>query len=386
MLGVSDEQRKQLEKQKRREKRENQRKQDAACAVYFMMAVAVINSGLLIVPLFGNSWNVGVFTGTGVASLDVRTSMFHVNIDIHCKRNILENGMCEKLKRAELQGRHSIHEAQNMVCGGYQTHMCWIMTGTYWANLMIFASFILAVILYMFSAGFLFFYWANSPLQKVRKQAMCLYASAPACAMIGLLAWTVACPNLKELPNAWITYVGAVSGTSLFTWDVQHEVPYGWCWFFTVVVCFLSFITVMVWPCFFQAHDDEEDAEMEEERLFEAALGLEDGYGSVPAMGPGGAPTSMGYGGCRGPPMGGGPPMMGPPHGAPMMGPPGAPMMGPPPGAPMMGPPPVAPMMGSPPVFGGPSPPTGSGASFGGPSPPTGSGPPMPAGNFQAPH
>eukprot|EP00928_Gymnodinium_smaydae_P010438 TRINITY_DN13935_c0_g1_i3.p1 TRINITY_DN13935_c0_g1~~TRINITY_DN13935_c0_g1_i3.p1 ORF type:complete len:426 (+),score=68.69 TRINITY_DN13935_c0_g1_i3:184-1278(+) len=363
-----------------------------------MMAIAVVNSGLLLIPLFGNSWNVGIFTGMGIGQLDVRTSMFHVKIDIHCKRNLLENAMCEKLKRADLQGFHTIHNVQNMVCGAYQSTMCWIMTGTYWANFAIFGSFVLAVILYMFSAGFLFFYWANTPLEKVRKQAMCLYVSAPTVAFIGLLVWTFACPSLKELPNAMSMYVGALTGGSLFTWESQHEVPFGWCWFFTVIVCFLSFITVMVWPCFFQAHDEEEDAEMEEERLFEAALDMDlgsiPGYGSVPLLGAaappgppgayGGAPpppmgpcgAPPGSGGCGGPPMGGPPPMMGP-LGAPMMGPPGGPMMGPP-GAPMMGPP-GGPMMGPP-----------GGHMMGGPPPPMMPGGPVPApmnaGGFQAPH
>eukprot|EP00929_Paragymnodinium_shiwhaense_P022709 TRINITY_DN14433_c0_g1_i1.p1 TRINITY_DN14433_c0_g1~~TRINITY_DN14433_c0_g1_i1.p1 ORF type:complete len:355 (-),score=33.03 TRINITY_DN14433_c0_g1_i1:37-1101(-) len=247
--------RKEAERAERRKLRQAQEQSDSAMVVKLLCVLACLNAFCVMVPVFGPSWGQARFTGIGVALIDIRTSMFTITVEMNCEKNAIENAMCEAARGME--GHHYLHSARSLACA-ISTNACSTMGQIFWTAFIIFSTFSLAFIFHMLAALFLFYYWYEKPLAKVRNWAVAFFMAAPMITAVGLGAWSAITPNLADLPRGWnpLGFAGYRAASA--------ECPFGWCWWWSVAAIVVSLLTVTLIPCFLHPHESEEQAEAEE--------------------------------------------------------------------------------------------------------------------------
>jgi hypothetical protein len=277
MYPLSEEQRKQLEKQERKAERQEERRKmmeklevdqqkSSKNFVVIMCFIICFTAFLLGIPLCGNSWGMKQFTGLGVSIFSIRTSLFALEIDIKCKTNFIESRICKIGQK--FNGVHALHESQGMVCAVSDT-MCQTLRSYYTASFYIFISFSLAIILNLFGSFCLYSYWFNTPLPRLRQWTAGLITGAPLTAATGLLVWTFTTPNLGTLPNTWTFTTVMFTGTDLFSFKETYPLSFGWCWIFSWIAIFFMFMQCLVWFCLFSSNPMEEEAQFQADNLKE---------------------------------------------------------------------------------------------------------------------
>lgn len=120
---------------------------------------------------------------------------------------------------------------------------------------------------------------------------MLFFFLGPFSAVVGLLGWTSMTPNLTELARSWTSSVdAATAGIQIFSYSNVHDVQYGWCWFYSIIVTLLSLLSMLVWPFFFVEHPREEEVAEEEDKMQDLALSYHlfgQGFGDYGSTQPG---------------------------------------------------------------------------------------------------
>jgi len=265
----------------------------------FAMMLTVMmfsNSILLVLPMIHNSWGQKQFTGLGVSSWVIKTSLFEMQVAMDCRKSfVLESAMCQMVaKNVDIcekgakgcergdeplgrptkrwQGTHTLHEAQGLACAVGNTHVCSVMSRIYLSSFIIFSTFSLTVIMNAIGSLTLYAYWFQNPLPKFKYIALTLIYASPVVGILGLVMWSVFVPDLGQLATAWTQQTVLLTGGSdILAYKEVSSFGFGMSWIIACVVLLWMFILCMITACMFRSHDGEEEAAEEEERQQQAA-------------------------------------------------------------------------------------------------------------------
>lgn len=253
---------KRMERAARMERKMQIEQEEGGSFVGCLCAFSLFNIVMLVIPVVGNSWNHKQISGMGVKTMFIRTSLFMIDIDVKCGKNIVEDFLCKAASK--MNGLHTLHDAQATACS-ISTHACSIMDKIYWGSFVIFVTYSTAIVSLLGGAAFLYFYWYHAPLVKVKKLALISFCLALFFAVAGFTAWTAFVPDLMEVPRSWTNGVQGISGGNLMSYRATQDFNYGWCWCFSICSMLSMLVQLATWPCCFTPHRGEDAAEIAEE-------------------------------------------------------------------------------------------------------------------------
>jgi len=256
---------KEFERQRRLERRVRAEQEDGGSSVNWIVMFSLLNTVMLVVPMFGSSWTDAQILGTGVKAMMVQTSLFQLHMEIRCGKNPLEDRICEVVRKME--GSHSLHEAQAIACS-ISTQACSVMDRIYWSSFIIFITYTIAICSLLMGALLLNFYWFRSPLAKIRKAALGSFIFAPTVAVTGFVLWTLITPEMVEVPRSWCqALVGALGAgvEGLIDFHTSNSFSFGWCWVLSVFGHVFMVLQLLVYACWITPHQGETASEMQEE-------------------------------------------------------------------------------------------------------------------------
>merc|ERR1740138_528357 len=123
--------------------------------------------------------------------MHLSTSLFHIDIDVQCGKNWMEDKLCVVAK--DLNGHHTLQQASQLSCA-VSTQACQVMTLYYYCSFIIFFCFGFAIIFHFLAALFLYNYWYQSKLPKMKKAALWFFCLAPLLSGIGFVGWSAVTP------------------------------------------------------------------------------------------------------------------------------------------------------------------------------------------------
>merc|ERR1719329_568211 len=238
--------------------------------IFWLVALALFDTALWLLPLAGNSWHSKSFTGFGIKYLSVKTSLLSQTVEFDCGKNILEDQVCRIVSL--LDGQHSLLAAKGLSCA-LSSQACDVMSQLYATSFIPFFGFLTAAIFQVLGAAFLYFYWRVKPTAEIRQWALSWFIAAAATGTSSFLLFTVLTPNLSDLPRGWMA-VSADMGimSDVFGIKPVDEMPYGWCYFGALFSIVFSLATVLAWMVFFNQHSEEYLVELvKENHKIEAA-------------------------------------------------------------------------------------------------------------------
>jgi hypothetical protein len=237
--------------------------------IKWLCSLGVINVCFICVPAFGNSWCYKQFVGIGIKTMQIRTSLFYIDVNVQCGKNWLEDKFCNGVVK-KLNGVHSLQEATHIACAVNQAlpggTPCEIVSRLYGCSFIIFGTFLLAIIMNLCGVMFLSHYWYSKPLPAVRSWALCFFCGATIFVTSGLLFWVFISPDLEELPRAWTAQTAALIGNNLFAIKPAPGPKWGWSFIAACVVALLYVVQLALWGAWFVPHEKEEEA-MDQETL-----------------------------------------------------------------------------------------------------------------------
>jgi len=238
---------------------------DRESTIKWLCSLGTLNAFLLLVPLFGNSWQRKAFIGLGVKMLQVRISMFYIEVHVQCGKNWLEDKFCNGFVM-KMKGTHNLQDATHMACATNSVlpgHACSIMSRCFHCNLGTFGAFVLAIVCSLCGVMFLSHYWYSKPIPKIRNWACFFYGASAAFAVGGLTFWAFTRPEIEQLPRAWTETAGTAT-FDLFAIKPAPGQPFGWCAIAACIVAFSYLVQFLLWPAWFAPHEKEEEAVMNE--------------------------------------------------------------------------------------------------------------------------
>lgn len=255
---------KRMERAARMERKMQIEQEEGGSFVGCSCAFSLLNIAMLVIPMLGNSWNHKQINGMGVKTMIIRTSLFMIDIDVKCGKNIVEDFLCKSASK--MNGLHTLHDAQATACS-ISTYACSIMDKIYWGSFVIFVTYSTAIVSLLGGAGFLYFYWYHTHLVKVKKLALISFCLAPFFAAAGFTAWTAFVPDLMEVPRSWTNGAQGIIGGELMSYHAtqDQDFQYGWCWCFSICSVLSMVVQLSTWPCCFMPHRGEDAAESAEE-------------------------------------------------------------------------------------------------------------------------
>jgi len=265
---------------KLRKKRDEQIARDSKGFIMGFSAVLLILGLLLVLSLAGNAWGFKRFVGTGIGMLTLRTSLLYLEVDLRCEKSFfLEKWLCQKVFiNNDINGIHALDDAQAHMCAipGVGHSACDVMAHAYHANFVIIIAFSLAALCQLFAAFFLWNYFYTLHHPKYRVWASSLTCAGPAIAVFGMCLWTIVFPDLSRIPySVNVAAETLMGGTGVIGFSDMHGLAFGWSWFAAAFICLLMVLQCLVWYCFFQRQDDEDDIVFQDEQEKEFIANLE---------------------------------------------------------------------------------------------------------------
>lgn len=228
--------------------------------VIFWCVFSVVNIVLVLVSVFGSSWNEFEIQGPGVKTVSISANLFMIYIDTQCGRHFMQESICQTA--ATMNGGHTLHGAREKACS-ISADACDVMHKIYKGSLIIFFFYWAAIIFLICGAASLRHYWYVNPATKTRRLSIASFFLAPFLGSLGLLIWMLVVPNFIEIPRSW-------SHPSEQVFDCspncpEQGFPYGWSWCFSVAALSLMFLQLALWPCCVRQHQAEGLAEIIDE-------------------------------------------------------------------------------------------------------------------------
>jgi len=272
-------QQKEFERDQRLARRVRAEQEDGGSSVTWIVIFSLLNTGFLVLAMFGTSWTDAQILGAGVKAMQVQTSLFQLHMEIRCGKNPIEDKLCKVAEK--MGGSHSLHEAQATACS-ISNLACSVMDRIYWCSFLIFVTYTIAICSLLMGALLLNFYWFRSPLAKIRKAALASFIFAPTVAVTGFVVWTLIVPEMVEVPRSWSqALVGALGPAvqGLLDFHSAQSFNFGWCWVLSVLGHVLMVVQLLVYACWITPHQGESAAEMQEDhrkmQREAAAIGME---------------------------------------------------------------------------------------------------------------
>jgi len=269
LLMQAKEQRRQ-EKQGKRQRKRHVDLENGVFAVQSLCGLAIVNTILLLVPLFGTSWKSKQLVGFGVRTMYLSSDIFMLELDVNCgKWNVIEEMVCKSF--SQLSGRHTLHSSLQKACN-LNGKACSVMTNVYTGSILLFGFFFLAVVFLLVGTVLLFIYWYSEPTTKAKLAARRCYSCCPVMVLAGIVVWSAITPDLDEIPRALTNSLGMLGGDNgIFSIKETNSFQYGWCWFAAIVAFIMVCVQRLCWYGLFVDHPDEVDedaaeAEREERR------------------------------------------------------------------------------------------------------------------------
>lgn len=263
-----------------RKKRDEQRARDSKRFVYGFSVILLLLGLLLVLSMFGQSWGFRRFIGTSIGVLTLRTSLLYIDVDLRCDKSFfLEKWLCKGVFDAEkINGIHALDDSQARMCAlpGVGRSACDVMAHAYYSNFVIIIFFSLAALCQLLAAFFLWNYFYTLHHPRYRFWATGLTGAGPSLAAFGLCLWAVTFPDLGRIPysvNAAAEIM--MGGTGFLGFSELHGLAFGWTFFAAIFLVFLMFMQCLVWMCFFNREDDEEEIELKDEEEKEFIANLE---------------------------------------------------------------------------------------------------------------
>jgi len=259
------------------------------------MGWSMVNVLLLILPLFGSSWAWAQFHGFGLGSMWVRVSMTHFTATIECKKNIVEDVICEVAKK--LNGKKmDLASTYQFFCQPYfAPAACETATLMYWNSFVLISANVTASALQFLGCAFLFYYWNFSHLGRIRAWSVTLMFGSLIVATTGLSLWTALCPQLSSLPAMWTNTAYGLTGNHVIRIQANNAIlQYGSAWALACLGILSMLASLGFFSCMVHAHEDEAAADLLETLAFEnardqataSAVGF-DYQGQQPVVAPG---------------------------------------------------------------------------------------------------
>lgn len=263
-----------------RKKRDAAIARDNKCFVYGFSAMLLLLGLLLVLTMFGKAWGYKRFIGSGIGVLTLRTSLLYIDMDLKCDKSFfLEKWLCQNMFVAEdVNGIHALDDSQAAMCAvpGIGRSACDVMAHAYYSNFVIVLFFSLAALTQLLAAFFLWNYYCTLHHPKYRFWATGLTVSGPSLAVFGLCLWSVTFPDLGRIPySVNIAAEALIGGAGFLGFSELHGLAFGYTYFVAIFIIFLMLAQCLVWFCFFNRQDDEEDIEIMEEQEKDFIANLE---------------------------------------------------------------------------------------------------------------
>lgn len=255
---------KRAEKEAKRQRRRDEQLSRGLSAVQYLGGFAMLNALLLLVPLFGTSWNSKQIVGFGVRSLMIRSDVFMLSVELDCnKNNFVEGYLCKRL--TFMSGRMTLHSALMNSCA-ISKQACSVMELLFAGSIVLFGCLTLGFCLLVVGTFCLLSYWYSEPNSQVRGVAKACYFLAPLTVTGGVGLWTMLAPDLDEIPRAFMfgNSMNGIAG-SAFSMKEAHEFQYGWTFALALLVCISLWIQAVLWSFWFVEHPGEEEAMKDED-------------------------------------------------------------------------------------------------------------------------
>lgn len=206
----------------------------------------ILNALLWALPLLGDSWWNKTWQGMGVEKLEIGIGLFNLEINLQCKKDILNaERICKSIEKySKHDGGHwTTEEIAEEMCKAYKGG-CPLMNRLYYAGWVPLVTFPGATVFELCSSLLLYFYWHGKPTALVRNLATKCAVMAGIFGVVGFCGWLICSPYLQELPRLWAAEGGnkEFANNSLVGLKEAFMFPCGWCSCVAFIAFFSSFI------------------------------------------------------------------------------------------------------------------------------------------------
>jgi len=264
-------------KQKRKDKKKQLKVSDTTNAVKVICVAGIVLAFLVILPCFGSSWQWVHFTGFGVSSLYVGTSLLTMEVNVDCGKNIVENQICHQFQKFE--GHHGLMRSKEMACALSTGHIlatpeaCLMLESIVYMSFAHFVFCVFAALFNLCGSAFLYHYWFVQAWEKSRRWALICFIIAEIIIVASTVVYSSMTPNLELFPRAFGgTMYTIVGGEGIFGMKSTHKFPFGLSWFEMLFAIFVGLCNLLVWIFFFNAHEDERQVTKAEKWLKREAV------------------------------------------------------------------------------------------------------------------
>lgn len=188
-----------------------------------------------------------------------------------------DQAVCKVFKAME--GTHSMQDGKDLACS-LSTLACDTMGRIWYASFFLIFAYGVSALGSFIGAMFLYFYWYQEHLEKIRNWALALYMISPSVGVIAFAVYNILCPDLGELPRSWTAKVASINQGTGFgeikpIGDDSVLNRFGWCWYLSYITFAFAIAAPVSWGMWFKKHYEEEKHEqdaMNEEWAVEDAV------------------------------------------------------------------------------------------------------------------